>query len=195
MRTQDMEQETFGNVPHVASNTGTQIGLTLGILFLTMFVLGFVADPIINLYLDPYNTITTAGGEPILLDDEGDAGWVLHFTKGLASLGLLSFVKVIFAMSPWHWLNLRNSGLMGGGARGNTGRDRLASLNMIVVIIGVGTFLWGVYKGVSAWSRKALEKAGERVVDVHGDNDEDDEAPEEPGSGSNPPSGTTKEEQ
>ena len=34
----------------------------------------------------------------------------------------------------------------------------------------------GVYKGVRAWSRRTLEKAGERVMDVAGDdNDDDDE--------------------
>ena len=32
-----------------------------------------------------------------------------------------------------------------------------------------------VFKGVRAWSRRALEKAGERVMDVHGDDDDDDE--------------------
>ena len=35
----------------------------------------------------------------------------------------------------------------------------------------------GVYKGVRAWSRRALEKAGERVIDVQpdGENEDDDE--------------------
>jgi hypothetical protein len=32
-----------------------------------------------------------------------------------------------------------------------------------------------VYKGVRAWSRRALERAGERVVDVQNDDDDDDE--------------------
>lgn len=32
-----------------------------------------------------------------------------------------------------------------------------------------------MWKGVSAWSRRTLEKAGERVMDVHGDEDELDE--------------------
>jgi hypothetical protein len=35
----------------------------------------------------------------------------------------------------------------------------------------------GVYKGVRAWSRRVLEKAGERVQDVQGDDDEEDESP------------------
>lgn len=32
-----------------------------------------------------------------------------------------------------------------------------------------------VFKGVRAWSRRALEKAGERVMDVHQDDDDEDQ--------------------
>ena len=35
----------------------------------------------------------------------------------------------------------------------------------------------GVWKAVSAWSRRTLERAGERVMDVHGD--EEDELDED----------------
>lgn len=35
-----------------------------------------------------------------------------------------------------------------------------------------------VYKGVRAWSRRTLEKAGERVMDVAGDDDDGDEEDE-----------------
>ena len=182
------------------SSTATQITLTLSILLLAMFLLGFVADPIINLYLDPYTTISSvplsknaASMKPVLSEDEPPS-WAEHFVKGLASLGLLSFIKVLFAMSPWQWWNLRSSGLMSGSGRaaGGSGRDRLASISWLVVLIGVGTFLWvsksfpqigmplnrqtqGVFKGVRAWSRRALEMAGEMVMDVHGGEDEDDE--------------------
>lgn len=38
----------------------------------------------------------------------------------------------------------------------------------------------GVYKGVRAWSRRTLEKAGERVMDVAGEDDYgEDENPQE----------------
>lgn len=111
--------------------------------------MGFVADPIINLYVDPYSVVSTAPLskvrqkiEPIFSDDDVPT-WTEHFIKGLASLGLLSFVKVLFALSPWQWWNLRSSGIISGGGRsGNTGRDRLASISWIVVLIGIGTFLW-----------------------------------------------------
>ncbi|KAI9869350.1 MAG: hypothetical protein M1813_000139 [Trichoglossum hirsutum] len=156
-----------------------------------MFLLGFIADPIINLYLDPYTTVSSVPltkfgtrSEPIVVENE-PASWFEHFLKGLASLGLLSFVKVLWMLGPSGWWNLRSSGLIGGGGRaaGGTGRDRLASISWLVVLIGVGTFLWGVYKGVRAWSRRVLEKAGERVQDVQGDDDsDDDEDPVSPGN-------------
>lgn len=143
--------------------------------------MGFVADPIINLYVDPLSIISsnplskvTTKLDPIFTDDDVPT-WTEHFVKGLASLGLLGFVKVIFALSPWHWMNVRSSGIMRTTQTGNTGRDRLANVSWIVVVIGVGTFLWAVYKGVRAWSRRTLEKAGERVMDVGNDNNDDDE--------------------
>lgn len=156
-----------------------------------VFVFGFIADPIINLYLDPYETLTSipSGGAHLLLEDE-ESSWAEHFLKGLASLGLLGFVKVFFAMSPWHWWNLRHSGIMGGGRRrGGTGRDRLEDISWTVVIIGVITFLavgppqssyifptdmtQAIWTWVRSWTKDALEKAGERVADVQGDEDED----------------------
>ena len=129
------------------SSTLTQILLTISVLLIAMFLLGFVADPIINLYLDPYSTLSSASRlrtkfDPIL-DDEPT--WTEHFLKGFASLGLLSFIKVLLAMSPWQWWNLRSSGILGGGGRNTSGRDRLASISWIVVVIGVGTFLWSVW--------------------------------------------------
>jgi hypothetical protein len=121
--------------------------LTIAILFTTIFVFGFIADPIINLYLDPYDTITSipsGGPAPLLFEDDDEPTWAEHFLKGLASLGLLGFVKVFFAMSPWHWWNLRQSGVIGGGsrARGTTGRDRLENISWSLVLIGVVTFLY-----------------------------------------------------
>ena len=131
------------------SSTATQITLTSFIFFMALFIMGFVADPIINLYVDPYSVLSSApfskvGArlEPMFTDDNVTS-WTEHFIKGLASLGLLGFVKVLFALSPWQWWNIRSSGIMNGGGRsGNTGRDRLASISWVVVIIGIATFLW-----------------------------------------------------
>ncbi|KAK1140876.1 hypothetical protein N8T08_009749 [Aspergillus melleus] len=150
------------------SSSFAQFGLTLSILIFTVFLLGFVADPIINLYVDPMETIYYSEfWDPTVSDvlpsDRGPS-WFEHFFKGLASLGVLSFIKALFALSPWQWWNLRNSGVVSGGR--NTGRSRAASVSWIVILIGVVTFLWAVFKGVRNWSRRTLEKAGERVMDV-----------------------------
>ncbi|KAK4555460.1 hypothetical protein LTR86_007212 [Recurvomyces mirabilis] len=161
------------------SSTTSQIGLTLLIFVTAMFLLGFVADPIINLYLDPVETITTAGGPTgsLIYDDE-PASWIEHFIKGLASLGLLGFAKFLLTLSPWHWFNMRNTGLGLGGRNsgmGNNGRDRLQGLSWIAIVIGVVTVMFAVWKGVRLWSRRMLERAGERVMDVPGVRGEDEE--------------------
>jgi len=132
------------------TSTTLQVAITAGIMFLTIFIFGFIADPIINLYLDPLDTVTTTVTRqklPTITLDEEDASWGEHFVKGLASLGLLGFVKVFFAMSPWQWWNLRQGGVLGGGtrraARGRQGgRERLENISWTVVVIGVITFLF-----------------------------------------------------
>ena len=129
------------------SSVTSQVTLTIAIFFLAMFLFGFIADPVINIYLDPYSAISSASKigtkiEPVLTRDEV-ASWPEHFLKGLAAIGLLSFVKFLFALSPWQWWNVRSSGIMSGSGRtGGTGRDRLASLSWVVILVGVGTFLW-----------------------------------------------------
>lgn len=118
-------------------------GLTLFIMLVTIFFLGFVADPIINMWVDPLGSL--AGTlldveleEPVLTADES-ASWAAHFAKGFLSLGLLGFLKTMFVMSPWNWLNLRFGG--GGRRRRGTGRDRIEQVNWALVVIGVLTFL------------------------------------------------------
>ncbi|KAI7487522.1 hypothetical protein KC351_g2584 [Hortaea werneckii] len=160
------------------SSTASQVGLTVSIFVVAMFILGFVADPIINLYLDPLSTIATAGGPTgsLIYDDE-PATWTEHFVKGLASLGLLGFAKFLLTLSPWHWFNMRGTVVVNrSGGLGGTGRDRLQGLSWFAVILGIATFLWAVWKMVRAWSRRTLEQAGERVMDVPGqaNDDEDD---------------------
>lgn len=105
-----------------------QLILTLGILLFTVFLLGFIADPIIDYYLGPVEDYAE------LLEES--ASWLGHFLKGLASLGLLSFLKALFALSPFAW-NMRPL-----AAGRNSGRNRAAQLNWIFILVGVGTFLW-----------------------------------------------------
>ena len=132
------------------SSTVAQIVLTSFIMFAAVFLLGFIADPIINLYFDPGGTIAsvaTGGGLPELEDELTELdGWAMHFMKGLTSIGVLGFVKVIWAMSPITMWNFRG-GLFGTGGRngrvraGVTGRDRTDTTFWLLVIIGVVTFL------------------------------------------------------
>ncbi|KAJ6021554.1 Zinc finger RING-CH-type [Penicillium herquei] len=148
------------------SSTTTQIVLTLAILLLAIFLLGFIADPIIDLYLGPLDDVYDE------LDEE--ASWLEHFIKGFAALGLTSFLRALFTLSPVHW-NFR-----GVSNTRSSGRDRAANLNWLVIVAGVATFLWTVYKGVRSWSRRTLEMAGEKVMDVPLPEDEDEIVPEEP---------------
>jgi hypothetical protein len=139
--------------------------------------LGFVADPIINLYLDPLTTITTAGGPTgsLMYEDEPTT-WVEHFIKGMASLGLLGFAKFLFTLSPFQWFNMRGTNIvMGRSNAGGSGRDRLSQISWITIVIGIVTFLYAVWKGVRAWSKRTLENASERVLDVRQDGDDDDD--------------------
>lgn len=130
---------------HWISSPLTQMMLTLAILLFTIFLLGFIADPIINLYVDPVETIYFSEfWQPSPLSDElpsgSKAAWLEHLLKGLASLGVLSFIKVLFAVSPWQWWSLRSSGVVSSGR--STGRSRVASVGWLVVLVGVGSFLW-----------------------------------------------------
>lgn len=123
------------------------MALTLFIFFTAIFLLGFVADPIINLYLDPYDTITNRRSA---YDDDlfnlEDSSWSFHLLKGFASLGLLGCVKAFFTVSPWTWYNIRTAGGLGGSrgrtGAGTTGRDRVANISWLVILPGVGTFLY-----------------------------------------------------
>lgn len=167
-----------------------QIALTGIILFMFIFVLGFVADPIIGLYVDPWSYMPwNSWSRPSYgyydFDDEPTT-WYEHFAKGFASMGVLGFLKVLVA-SPFSYFRFG-----GGGRRATTGRERVEQVSWLIILIGVATFLavslpfeigftvpahsvQAVYKGVRAWSRRTLERAGERVMDVQNDDDDDDE--------------------
>lgn len=148
-----------------------------GLVFIfTVFVLGFVADPIINLWVDPVGSVVDTISEVISdveamrpFDDEPTT-WSFHFLKGFLSLGLLGFLKTFIAMSPWQWFNIRST--VGGRRRG---RDRVESVNWMLVMIGVLTFLGAAWKFVRHFSARVLEKARDRVVDIQEDEDADDD--------------------
>ncbi|KAH8164954.1 hypothetical protein CIB48_g3301 [Xylaria polymorpha] len=131
--------------------------MTLAILFVTIFLLGFVADPILGLWLDPVGTITDTvipGGrfahEDAINLGEAD-GWFEHLLKGVFSLGLLGFVKAFLAMSPWQWWNLRTSGI-------------------------------AVWKATRKYTQRTLDRASQKILNVQTtDEDSDDEDDENGG--------------
>ncbi|KIW06289.1 uncharacterized protein PV09_02758 [Verruconis gallopava] len=174
------------------TSVATQIVLTVVIMLTVVFILGFIADPIINFALDPYGTIFPSFfpgfsfqifsfGDPGLFYDvpthpvippsapPEPTGWIEHFIKGFAGLGLMSFLKFMLS-SPINFF-FRQGGV--GGRQ--TGRDRLNTITWVMILVGVATFLYAVWKGVRNLSRRTLEKAGERVLDVQGDDDDEDD--------------------
>lgn len=72
----------------LGSNAASGI-LTVLLMVFVMFLLGFVADPIINFYAEPYDAFL--GREDVwqevdLNESKGRlSGWAQHFMKGLVS--------------------------------------------------------------------------------------------------------------
>jgi len=163
------------------SSRATRAALTLLVFVFTIFLLGFLGDPILNILADPVGMLADTVIDrfddleplPEFHFDNEQPGWLDHFLKGFLSLGLLGFLKTLFAMSPFYWWNLRTG--LGGRGRRRGGRDRLENINLAFIIVGAFTFLSLVWKGISYLSGLLLEKATQRVVDVHGDVDEDDQ--------------------
>ncbi|MBE3044206.1 hypothetical protein IMZ48_16875 [Candidatus Bathyarchaeota archaeon] len=166
------------------SSEASQVALTVIIVSAAVFLLGFIADPILDLWIDPVSTIAdtvsnVVGEESETYRPHGVAeadGWLEHFIKGFFSLGVVGFLKVFWTMSPWHWWNLRTSGVMNTGRRpGATGRGRVESISWAVVILGAITVIYTMWKAVKFLSRRTLLAASDGVLDVGGDDDDDEE--------------------
>ncbi|KAG9256636.1 uncharacterized protein F5Z01DRAFT_741967 [Emericellopsis atlantica] len=165
------------------SNKSTRIALTVAVLIIGLFVLGYIADPLFDLWFDPLGTLTD-GVASVVTDIEGlnqpfaeaPQTWTEHFAKGFFSLGLVGLVKSMFAMSPWQWFYYRGGGMMGGRRQG-TGRARAENMSWLFILIGAFTFLMATWRFVGAMSERLLKNVSERVMDVN-DDDADDEADE-----------------
>ncbi|KAK4122941.1 hypothetical protein N657DRAFT_575330 [Parathielavia appendiculata] len=149
--------------------------LTVIIMAVSIFFLGFVADPIINFWVDPFGSLAETMMDldldydgPVLADTE-PGSWSAHFVKGFLSLGLLGFLKTMFVMSPWNWFNVRF------GTGGRRRRNRMEQINWALVAIGVVTFMGATWKFVNHLMAKTLEMAHDRVVDVQEDGPDEDE--------------------
>jgi len=116
---------------------------------MVVFCLGFIADPIINMYLDPWSYLMPwSSSDYYYYDgDEEPYTWYEHFAKGLASMGVLGFLKTLFA-SPLQIFRI------GGGRGRTTARDRYEQVSWIIILIGVGTFLVvGLILRTSYWKQ------------------------------------------
>ncbi|KAL7941042.1 hypothetical protein V8C42DRAFT_335939 [Trichoderma barbatum] len=160
------------------SSKWAQAGLTLVILVASIFMLGFLADPILNLWVDPFGTVSEAVTSVVrdieaIKEPEWEppTTWAEHFLKGFFSLGLVGIFKSL-AASPWHWFNLRS--LTGAGRR-QGGRARVENISLVFVLIGAFTALMGIWKGVKKLSERVLKNVSERVLDVGGDDGDVDE--------------------
>lgn len=157
--------------------------LTVLFMIVIMFILGFIADPIINLYVDPYDTLVGKEdvwrGIEVNEADDTFTGWSLHFMKGLVSMGLVGFLKTAL-MNPFQWWNLRGSGWMTGRMNTSTtttGRDRAVNISWIAVVIGVTSAFYFFYQWVQAIIQKTLQRIGNNIVDTQLPGDDEDIKP------------------
>lgn len=156
--------------------------LTVLVVAGAMFLLGFVGDKIVDLYLDPWGFLF--GSEPVSppikqyrsreeiefdrLMKAAEATWSWHFLKGFFSLGVIGFIKAALA-SPFYYFNL------GGRRRRGDARDRYADVNLMVVVIGAATFVWASWKFVRRLTRQWLDRIKETIVDIGDDDPEEEE--------------------
>lgn len=136
-----------------------------------VYLLGFVSEPIINTYLDPPSLILNrpvvgvSGFRSVTGALPQAATWAEHMLRGVASLGLLGFLKVIYLLGPSSWWNLRSSGI--GAGMGRTGRDRAAQISWVVVAIGVVNFFVFTWRQVGGLVRTWMEKAADDILEVN----------------------------
>ncbi|GAO19098.1 hypothetical protein UVI_02042020 [Ustilaginoidea virens] len=164
------------------SSKWTQIALTVVVLIASLFILGFIADPILDFWFDPVGSIADTVSSVVSDLDavqppsrfyEEPVTWLEHFSKGFFSLGLIGALKSFVAMGPWHWINFRAGGLFGSGRRGGTGRSRMGNFNLLFVAIGAFTFMMAVWRFVQAMCARILANVSNRVLDIGGDEDQD----------------------
>ncbi|KAG5920793.1 hypothetical protein E4U42_006074 [Claviceps africana] len=159
-----------------------QIALTVAVFIVSLFILGFIADPILDLWFDPVGSIADTVSSVVSDPDavrpppyQEPTTWLEHFTKGFFSLGLIGAIKSFLAMGPWHWINFRSGGLFGSGRRGGTVRSRAESFSLLFVAIGAFTFMMALWRFVKAMSARVLTEVSNKVMDVGDDDDDDDD--------------------
>ena len=149
----------------IIDNWLAHILLAILLAFLIVYLFGFIADPIINLYLDPVETIRNSDYFAPNVDPlaaylgKKNSFWVQHFAKGLSSLGVLSCINVFLTMSPIHWWNFRTSNIFRGSGRPTTtGRERVANISLTVIAIGIISFLYYLWKSIKVFTERELRR-------------------------------------
>ena len=171
-------------------STIVKLALTLTAFLTLIFVLGFVADPILSMWVDPVGTVAeTVTG--IMSDIEAlkrpshyePDTWMEHWLKGFFSFGILGFVKFLVGLSPLHWWNVRSS-VNGGFVRRpvQDGRGRIENISIYFVVVGAFTFLVAIWKAIGMTSSLLMDKLADSVMDV-GTDDGDEEEDETPQTG------------
>lgn len=139
------------------SSTTTTFLATSAILAAIVWALGFVSGPILAAYLDV--------DAPASLElPVRPGGWAEHFLRGLASLGLLGFFKVIYLIGPGSWWSIRNSGVLGG-------RERISRLSWLVIAVGVANFFVWLWRRVGDVVRRRMDRMAAEVMDIGGAGD------------------------
>lgn len=121
------------------SSTVVRGTLTLVVLVLSVFLLGFIAEPLLN-FVDPGMFLASFTDdfedlEDWIPEDQPDT-WSWHFTRGFFALGVMGVFKSFIALRPWHAWNIR----VGGGGRRRRGGG-LEDISWVMVLFGVAMFL------------------------------------------------------
>lgn len=114
----------------------TQIFLTIIIMVAVLFFSGFFTDLIIALVVGPIEPLDEVPDE---LQDLYNAPWTIHFIKGMLSIGVFSFAKLLWASSPFWNLQQIRLPVVGGGRRG--GRERIEYITITLIIVGFVTVM------------------------------------------------------
>jgi hypothetical protein len=114
-----------------------QVLLTFIIMVAGIFVFGFIADPIIAVFLGDLEPLDEIPEE---MQEIYDAPWTIHFIKGMASIGLLGFVRVVAL--PSFLFNIRQTiPVRLGGQRGRTGRGDVQNITLVLILTGLVTIM------------------------------------------------------
>lgn len=125
----------------------TRAVLTVVVMVVALFLLGFVADPIISLWVDPLGTVTDAITD-VFTDLDGlrpsarseAFSFSAHFSKGFLTLGVVGALKTLLS-SPIYWVRWGLGGFGGGGRRRRGRRGAADDINWYYIAVGLMTFV------------------------------------------------------